>query len=286
MPGRSSKRFPDGQLYVNLRGFDPSGSATSPDDALRYFLDALAVPPQRMPADLEARAGLFRSMLDGKRVLIVLDNARDSDQVRPLLPGSPGSLVVVTSRSQLTGLVAAEGATPLSLDVLTEDEAHELLGRRLGPEVVAAEPEPAAELIALCARLPLALGVAAGRAATRPGLSLAALAAELRDTRNRLEALEVGDAATDVRAVLSWSYEQLSEPAARMFRLLGLHPGPGCVGARRGQPGRCRTIRRDGRAAGADPDPCGGRAPAGPVRVPRPAPRLRLPPGGDRGQRG
>ncbi len=221
-----SKRFPDGQLYVNLRGFDPSGSATSPDDALRYFLDALAVPPQRMPADLEARAGLFRSMVDGKRVLIVLDNARDTDQVRPLLPGSPGSLVVVTSRSQLTGLVAAEGATPLSLDVLTEDEAHELLGRRLGPEVVAAEPEPAAELIALCARLPLALGVAAGRAATRPGLSLAALAAELRDTRNRLEALEVGDAATDVRAVLSWSYEQLSEPAARMFRLLGLHPGP------------------------------------------------------------
>ena len=223
---QASKRFPDGQLYVNLRGFDPSGSATSPDDALRYFLDALAVPPQRMPADLEARAGLFRSMVDGKRVLIVLDNARDSDQVRPLLPGSPGSLVVVTSRSQLTGLVAAEGATPLSLDVLTEDEAHELLGRRLGPEVVAAEPEPAAELIALCARLPLALGVAAGRAATRPGLSLAALAAELRDTRNRLEALEVGDAATDVRAVLSWSYEQLSEPAARMFRLLGLHPGP------------------------------------------------------------
>jgi len=223
---QASKQFPDGQLYVNLRGFDPSGSATSPDDALRYFLDALAVPPQRMPADLEARAGLFRSMVDGKRVLIVLDNARDSDQVRPLLPGSPGSLVVVTSRSQLTGLVAAEGATPLSLDVLTEDEAHELLGRRLGPEVIAAEPEPAAELIALCARLPLALGVAAGRAATRPGLSLAALAAELRDTRNRLEALEIGDAATDVRAVLSWSYEQLSEPAARMFRLLGLHPGP------------------------------------------------------------
>ena len=221
-----AKRFPDGQLYVNLRGFDPSGSATGPDDALRYFLDALAVPPQRMPADLESRAGLFRSMLDGKRVLIVLDNARDSDQVRPLLPGSPGSLVVVTSRSELTGLVAAEGATPLGLDVLTDDEAHELLGRRLGPEVIAAEPEPAAELIALCAWLPLALGVAAGRAATRPGLSLAALAAELRDTRNRLEALDAGDAATDVRAVLSWSYEQLSEPSARMFRLLGLHPGP------------------------------------------------------------
>lgn len=221
-----AKRFPDGQLYVNLRGFDPSGSALTPENALRFFLDALAVQPQRMPVDADGRAALFRSMLDGKRVLIVLDNARDPDQVRPLLPGSPGSLVVVTSRSQLTGLVVAEGATPLSLDVLTEDEAHELLGRRLGPDVIAAEPAAAAELIALCARLPLALGVAAGRAATRPGFSLAALAAELRDTRNRLEVLDAGDAATDVRAVLSWSYEQLSPSAARMFRLLGLHPGP------------------------------------------------------------
>ncbi|HEY1671441.1 MAG TPA: BTAD domain-containing putative transcriptional regulator [Streptosporangiaceae bacterium] len=221
-----ARRFPDGQLYVNLRGFDPSGSAMSPESALRFFLDALAVPPQRMPVDVEGRAALFRSMLDGKRVLVVLDNARDPDQVRPLLPGSPGSLVVVTSRSQLTGLVVAEGATPLTLDVLTEEEAHELLGRRLGPEVVAAEPAAAAELVSLCARLPLALGVAAGRAATRPGFSLAALAAELRDTRNRLEVLDAGDAATDVRAVLSWSYEQLSPSAARMFRLLGLHPGP------------------------------------------------------------
>ena len=281
-----AKRFPDGQLYVNLRGFDPSGSATGPDDALRYFLDALAVPPQRMPADLESRAGLFRSMLDGKRVLIVLDNARDSDQVRPLLPGSPGSLVVVTSRSELTGLVAAEGATPLGLDVLTEDEAHELLGRRLGPEVIAAEPEPAAELIALCAWLPLALGVAAGRAATRPGLSLAALAAELRDTRNRLEALDAGDAATDVRAVLSWSYEQLSEPAARMFRLLGLHPGPDVSVAAAASLAGVPHGGGGGGAARADPDAYGGRASAGPVRVPRPAPRLRLPSGGDRGQRG
>jgi DNA-binding SARP family transcriptional activator len=221
-----AKRYPDGQLYVNLRGFDPSGSALGPESALRFFLDSLGVQPQRMPVDADGRAALFRSMLDGKRVLVVLDNARDPDQVRPLLPGSPGSLVVVTSRSQLTGLVVAEGATPLSLDVLTEDEAHELLGRRLGPDLVAAEPEAATELISLCARLPLALGVAAGRAAIRPGFSLAALAAELRDTRNRLEVLDAGDAATDVRAVLSWSYEQLSPSAAGMFRMLGLHPGP------------------------------------------------------------
>jgi DNA-binding SARP family transcriptional activator len=221
-----AKRYPDGQLYVNLRGFDPSGSAVNPDDALRYFLDAFAVPPQRVPADLEARAALFRSMLDGKQVLIVLDNARDADQVRPLLPGSPGSLVVVTSRSQLTGLVAAEGAAPISLGVLADAEAYELLSRRLGPAIVAAEPQAAAELITLCARLPLALSVAVAQAVTRPGLSLAALAAELMDARSRLEMLDAGDAATDVRAVLSWSYEQLSAPAARMFRLLGLHPGP------------------------------------------------------------
>src|SRR6201995_3631540 len=221
-----ASRFPDGQLYVNLRGFDPSGSALGPESALRFFLDALAVQPQRMPIDLEGRAALFRSLLNGKRLLIVLDNARDPDQVRPLLPGSPGSLVVVTSRSQLTGLVVAEGATPLTLDVLTEDEAHELLGRRLGPEGIASEPEAASELVSLCARLPLALGVAAGRAAIRPGFSLAALAAELRDTRNRLEMLDAGEGATAVRAVLSWSYEQLSPSAARMFGRLGLPPGP------------------------------------------------------------
>ncbi|HEY4462885.1 MAG TPA: tetratricopeptide repeat protein, partial [Streptosporangiaceae bacterium] len=221
-----ARRYPDGQLYVNLRGFDPSGSAMSPDDALRYFLDALAVPPQRIPADLDARAALYRSVLDGKRPLIVLDNARDAAQVRPLLPGSPGSLVVVTSRSQLTGLVAAEGAIPFGLDVLTDEEALEVLARRLGPEVVTAEPQAAAELIASCARLPLALSITVGRAAIRPRLSLAALAAELRDARSRLDALDAGDAATDLRAVLSWSYQQLSAPAARMFRLLGLHPGP------------------------------------------------------------
>jgi DNA-binding SARP family transcriptional activator len=221
-----ARRYPDGQLYVNLRGFDPSGSPMAPDDALRYFLDAFAVPPQRIPADLEARAALYRSMLDGKRPLIVLDNARDAGQVRPLLPGSPGSLVVVTSRSQLTSLVAAQGAVPLSLDVLSDEEAREVLVRRLGQDVVEAEPEAAAQLVTSCARLPLALSITVGRAAIRPTLSLAALAAELRDARSRLDALDAGDPATDLRAVLSWSYHQLSPAAARMFRLLGLHPAP------------------------------------------------------------
>src|SRR6266851_5671898 len=221
-----AKRFPGGQLFVNLRGLDPATPPMEPAEALRFFLDALGVPPHRIPADAEGRSALFRSLLDGKRMLVVLDNARSGGQVRPLLPGSPGCLVVVTSRNELTGLVAAEGAVPLTLDVLGYAEAHEMLARRLGPDRAAAEPEAADEIIESCARLPLALGIAIGRAAARPKRALAALAADLRDARGRLDALEAGDAVTNVRAVLSWSYDQLSEPAARMFRLLGVHPGP------------------------------------------------------------
>ncbi len=221
-----ARRFPDGQLYVNLRGLDPATTPLDPLAALRLFLDALGVAPYRIPSDTDGGAALFRSLLDGKRMLIVLDNARDVAQVRPLLPGSPGSLVVVTSRNELTGLVAAEGAVPLTLDVLSDGEARELLARRLGDERMAAEPEAAAEIAESCARLPLALSIAVGRAAARPKRPLAELAAELRDARGRLDALEAGDVMTDARAVLSWSYDQLSEPAARMFRLLGVHPGP------------------------------------------------------------
>ena len=221
-----AKRFPGGQLYVNLRGLDPATPPMESAEALRFFLGSLGVPPYRIPADTEGRSALFRSLLDGKRMLIVLDNARDGAQVRPLLPGSPGSLVVVTSRNEMTGLVAAEGAVPLTLDVLSYAEAREMLVRRLGQDRAAAEPEAADEIISSCARLPLALGIAVGRAASRPKRPLAELAAELRDARGRLDALQVGDAVTSVRAVLSWSYDQLSEPAARMFRLLGVHPGP------------------------------------------------------------
>ena len=221
-----AKRFPHGQLYVNLRGLDPATPPMQPAEALRFFLDALGVPPYRIPADTEGRSALFRSLLDGKRMLIVLDNARNGAQVRPLLPGSPGCLVVVTSRNEMTGLVAAEGAVPLTLDVLSYAEAREMLMRRLGQGRAAAEPEAADAIISSCARLPLALGIAVGRAAARPKRPLTELAAELRDARGRLDALEAGDAVTNVRAVLSWSYDQLSEPAARMFRLLGVHPGP------------------------------------------------------------
>jgi DNA-binding SARP family transcriptional activator/tetratricopeptide (TPR) repeat protein len=225
-----AKRFPDGQLYVNLRGRDPGTPPVEPGEALRFFLDAFGVPPYRIVASTEERAALYRSLVDGRRMLIVLDNASNAAQVRPLLPGSPGCLVVVTSRNQMAGLVAAEGAALVTLDVLSHAEAHEMLARRLGRERVAAEPEAADEIIGECARLPLALSIAVGRAAAgsagRAKRPLAELAAELRDARGRLDALEEGDAATDVRAVLSWSYDQLSPAAARMFRLLGLHPGP------------------------------------------------------------
>jgi DNA-binding SARP family transcriptional activator/tetratricopeptide (TPR) repeat protein len=223
---QAAARFPDGQLYVNLRGFDPSGTPTEPGDALQYFFEALGVPPRQIPGSLEAQTGLFRSLLEGKRMLLLLDNARSADQVRPLLPGSPGCMVLITSRSQLAGLVAAEGARPLSLDVLPHAEAAELFAARLGDERIAAEPAAAGELIRQSAGLPLALSVTCARVITRPGLSLADLAAELRDARVRLDVLEADDVATDLRAVFSWSFERLSEGAARMFRLLGMHPGP------------------------------------------------------------
>jgi len=179
-------------------------------------------PPQ---ATLDAQAALYRSVLAGRKVLVVLDNARDAEQVRPLLPGSPGCMVVVTSRSQLTSLIAAEGAYPVTLDLLTFAEARELLARRLGANRVAAETSAVEQIITCCARLPPALSVVAARAATHPQFPLASLACELRDTYGSLRAFHGGETA-DPRAVFSWSYQQLSRPAARLFRLLGLHPGP------------------------------------------------------------
>jgi DNA-binding SARP family transcriptional activator len=219
-------RYPDGQLYVNLRGFHPSGSPVEPAAALRGFLRALGVAADAISVDADSQAALYRSLLAGKRMLVLLDNARDAAQVRPLLPGSPGCLVIVTSRSELTGLVAAEGARPVTLDVLTTDEARDLLAGRLGRDRLDREPGAADDLARLCAGLPLALVIVAARAAARPELALADLAAELRDTQSRLDVLGTGDPATDLRAVFSWSCRQLSERAARMFRLLGLHPGP------------------------------------------------------------
>jgi DNA-binding SARP family transcriptional activator/Tfp pilus assembly protein PilF len=223
---RVADRFPDGQLYVNLRGFDPSGSPAEPTEAIRGFLDALEVPAEQVPSDLASQAALFRSLLASRRILIVLDNARDEEQVRPLLPASQGCLVLVTSRNQMIGLAAANGARLFTLDVLDPIESCRMLATRLGGGRVGAEPEALVEIASLCAHLPLALAVTAARAAARPGFSLASLAAELRASHGRLNALDTGDPAASVRKVFSWSYRGLSEPAQRMFRLLGLHPGP------------------------------------------------------------
>jgi DNA-binding SARP family transcriptional activator len=223
---QAAGRFGDGQLYVNLRGFDPLGTPAAPEAAIRGFLAALGVPPGQIPPDPEAQAGLYRSLLADKRMLIVLDNARDEQQVRPLLPASPASLVLVTSRSQLGGLAAAEGAWLISLDVLSHGEAVQLLTARLGTARAAAEPAAVDQIASLCAHLPLALSVAAARAAARPGFALAALAAELADAAGRLDALDAGDPGSSVRAVFSWSVQQLSDESTRTFRLLGLHPGP------------------------------------------------------------
>jgi tetratricopeptide (TPR) repeat protein len=218
--------FPDGQLHANLRGFDPSGTPAVPEEAIRAFLGALGVPADQVPPGLDALAGLYRSLLADRQMLILLDNARDEQQVRPLLPAAPGCLVIVTSRNQLTGLATAEDARLLTLDVLTGTEARQLLASRVGEDRSAADTGAVGEIAGLCARLPLALAVAAARAAASPGLPMAALATELRDTASRLDALDTGDPAASVRAVFSWSYRQLSSTAAQMFRLLGLHPGP------------------------------------------------------------
>ena len=218
--------FPDGQLYVNLRGFGPTGPPVTSAEAIKGFLAAYQVPPAAVPASLDTLAGLYRSLLAGTRTLVVLDNASDVDQVRPLLPASPGCLVLVTSRNQLAGLVANEGARLVTLDVLPEAEAHELLVSRLGSSRVRAEHDTVAELARLCARLPLALGIAATRAAARPDFALTALAAELRDGQGRLDSLDTGDAAGSLREVFSWSHQQLSHSAGRLFRLMSVHPGP------------------------------------------------------------
>jgi tetratricopeptide (TPR) repeat protein/transcriptional regulator with XRE-family HTH domain len=223
---RAADRFPDGQLYVNLRGFGPGGATVRPEDVLADFLGALGVPRAQIPATTAARATLYRSTLARRRVLIALDNARDAGQVRDLLPGAGSSHVVLTSRDRLTALIASDGAVPVPLEVLSDREAEDLLVRRLGPERVELEPAAVAEITARCDRLPLALAVVAARAAVEPDASLAALAAQLRRPAELLDALTAGDDSTDVRAVFSWSYRALPDRTRALFRSLGLLPGP------------------------------------------------------------
>jgi tetratricopeptide (TPR) repeat protein/transcriptional regulator with XRE-family HTH domain len=219
-------RFGDGQLYADLRGFSPAGPPAAPGDVLHCFIEALGVRAASIPVQADARAGLYRSLLAGRRVLVLLDNAADAEQVRPLLPASPGCLALVTSRAQLTGLAVAQGARPVPLTVMSGAAARELLASRLGAARVAAEPESADRLVQLTGGLPLALAVTAARAAAHPDCPLEVLADELADAHSRLQALGGGDASADVRAAFSWSCHRLSGAAARMFRLLSIHPGP------------------------------------------------------------
>ncbi|MFI0722785.1 ATP-binding protein [Streptomyces sp. NPDC021224] len=223
---RVKDRFPDGQLFVNLRGYD-AGEPVTAEQALRGFLRALGVPAAEVPGDVDGAAALYRSLLAERRVLVLLDNAATAGQVRPLLPGSGDSLVLVTSRSRLSGLAVRDGARRITLGTLPEPEAVALLQAVTAAHRSADDVEQLAELARLCARLPLALRIAAERAASHPHMRLDELIADLRDESGLWDALSTGseEEAEAVRTVFAWSYRALSEPAARLFRLLGLHPG-------------------------------------------------------------
>ncbi|MFD8030921.1 BTAD domain-containing putative transcriptional regulator [Streptomyces sp. NPDC059717] len=219
-------RFPDGQLYVNLHGFDRDREPLEAGEALGLLLRSLGLAASEIPADEEEQSRLYRTVLAGRRLLVLLDNAASAEQVRPLLPGSPSCCVVVTSRNRLGDLVARDGAHALPLDLLLPDEARALLGQALGAERLLAEPQAVDELIRLCGSLPLALRVAAARLAGDPGLRLADLVAEMSEG-NRLEALEPdGDENSPLRAAFSVSYRVLVPAARRLFRSLSLFPGP------------------------------------------------------------
>jgi DNA-binding SARP family transcriptional activator/tetratricopeptide (TPR) repeat protein len=215
--------FPDGQLFVDLRGFSAAGEQLDPAVAVRGFLDALGVASDRVPTDLDARSALFRSLVAGRRMLVVLDNAVDTPQVTPLLPGSESVTVVVTSRNRLAGLVARHGADHVQLDVLSTAEARSLLAQRLGAARVDNEPA-VASLIELCHGFPLALSIVAARARVHPELTLADVAGQLRDTG--LEALDGSDPAASLPTVLSWSYRTLTDEQTTVLGLLAVAPGP------------------------------------------------------------
>ncbi|MET9632188.1 tetratricopeptide repeat protein [Lentzea sp. NPDC006480] len=218
--------FPDGQLFVDLRGFSPAADPMPTGAAVRGFLDAFDIAPERIPIELSAQVALYRSCIAEKRMLIVLDNARDTDQISSLLPGTSTCTVILTSRDQLPGMTTAHGAQRLTLGVLDEDEARAMLAERIGRERVGAEPAATAELLARCAGLPLALSIVASRATTHPEFSLEVLAGELRDTADRLTAFDQGDIGTNLTAVLSWSYSILPIKQAEVLCLISLAPGP------------------------------------------------------------
>ncbi|MGV9938666.1 helix-turn-helix domain-containing protein [Streptomyces sp. NPDC003401] len=214
--------FPDGRLYADLRGFGDTGEPAL-EEVLREFLPALGVPHGRIPESANGAAALFRSLAADRRLLVVLDNARDSEQVRPLLPGGRHCVTVVTSRHRLSGLIVTDTARPVAVDVLGPEDGTMLLAGVLGTERVRAEPVAARRLAELCCGLPLALRVAAARLAQRPGRSLGSLAAELSDETRRLSLLDVED--TGVRAALRVTLQQLPPQVYRQFAHLGRHPG-------------------------------------------------------------
>ncbi|WP_160097044.1 AfsR/SARP family transcriptional regulator [Kibdelosporangium aridum] len=218
-------RFPDGQLYVNMRGFDPDHVQLTAAEALRGFLDALGIAASRIPPSVDAQSALYRSVLSNRRVLVLIDNAREIADIRPLLPGAAGCLVIVTSRSRLGGLVASEGAQAMTLHALSAEEARETLVRRLGREKVETEADAVEEIISLCGRLPLALAIVAARAAAYPHFPLSAIIAKLKQAKGTLQGFRDDDGELDVHTAFSWSYRILSPDAARLFRLLSVHIG-------------------------------------------------------------
>jgi tetratricopeptide (TPR) repeat protein len=223
---RHLEQFPDGQLFVDLRGFAPADKPMAPQTAVRGFLDAFGVDPGRIPPEVDAQVGLYRSLVAEKRMLIVLDNARNTAQVTALLPGTPTCTVLITSRDQLSGLATAHGAHRLALNVLDEHDSHDLLAQRLRQERMDAEPDAISELIEHSAGLPLALSIVASRASAHPDFPLATWAGELRNAATRLDALDADDPAASLSAVLSWSYDALTPEQAAVLGLLSLAPGP------------------------------------------------------------
>jgi DNA-binding SARP family transcriptional activator len=221
--------FPDGHLFANLRGYDPVGLPVQPSTVVRDFLDALAVPKDRIPDGPEAQFALYRSLLYDKRMLIVLDNARDAEHLRPLLPGSPSCMMLVTSRSKLDGLMVTHGTRVLHLDVMDTDEAISLVEQLLGPKRIAAEPEAATELVTLCGRIPLTTRVVAAQAAIQPDLSVRELLSRLQSIPEQLSRFETGEVATSIRAVMLGTYRHLDSLAAQLLRFLGLHRGSHCT---------------------------------------------------------
>lgn len=232
---RIAARFPDGQLYVNLRGFDPTGSPLTAADAVRGVLESLGIAPEAVPEGTDAMAALYRSVTAERRILLLLDNACAATQVRPLLPGNSGCFVLVTSRNELTGLLAIDGAQAIRLDVLPAAEALDMLARRIGARRAMAEPDAAREIVERCARLPLAIAIVAAHCLTHPGFALRAVADNLRDSKGRGSlntfSSPSADAAADVRDVFSWSYDSLTTEAKRLFRLTALHPVPDVTAA-------------------------------------------------------